>query len=91
MDGDVFVVLFHVKPNMEDSIVDNTVHIAEKLQKVTVEPIVISDHIVNVSFSIGIELITAEAESGSVILRRANAAMFTAKTKGKNQIQFYES
>lgn len=88
LEGDEFAVLIPVRPDVDDVITEQVLHVAEKVQQSLSEPFVINSDIVSIQVSIGIALIHPEAQSGANIIRQATTAMFKAKTLGKNKIIF---
>ncbi len=53
------------------------------------KPFKINGHAINVSTSIGISVFPDDGEDGETLLRFADIAMYHAKDKGRNNLQFY--
>jgi diguanylate cyclase (GGDEF)-like protein/PAS domain S-box-containing protein len=84
LGGDEFVVLLESSVSVGDL---NAV--AQKLLTALGEPVDISGNTFLVTGSIGIALYPGDGEDCVTLLRRADAAMYLAKEKGKNNVQFY--
>ncbi|TCO53730.1 EAL domain-containing protein [Actinocrispum wychmicini] len=85
LGGDEFVVLC-TDLRTEQNVVD----IAERLTKALAKPAVVGGFEVEVTASIGIALSDGEASSPEEMLRNADAAMYGAKTQGKNRWEIYD-
>ena len=86
IEGDEFAVLIPVRAEQNDSISDQVLLVAEKLQQGLLSPFVINSNIIHVKVSIGIALIHPKVDAGTTIMRQARSAMFKVKTMGKNSI-----
>ncbi|MBU0751839.1 MAG: PAS domain S-box protein [Gammaproteobacteria bacterium] len=86
LGGDEFVV---VLPNVADSVVAGQV--ADKIVAALDQPYSLDGHSVESSPSIGIALYPADGEDGEILLKRADEAMYRAKSMGRNNWQFYVS
>lgn len=64
--------------------------VSEKIIKELEEPIFFNSYELKILTSIGISLFPDDANDVSTLLRNADAAMYTAKSKGRNQFCFYE-
>ncbi|HYC37365.1 MAG TPA: EAL domain-containing protein [Usitatibacter sp.] len=82
--GDEFIV---VLPDLEND--DGCVAVAEKLLATISEPMTIEGQVVSVSPSIGISLFPRDGRSPSELIRNADAAMYLAKERGRNNYQFF--
>lgn len=65
--------------------------VAEQLLEALNEPIDISHHKINATFSIGIALYPHDGSDYSTLSRHSDNAMYTAKGAGKNGYSFYSS
>ncbi|HEY4081597.1 MAG TPA: EAL domain-containing protein [Burkholderiaceae bacterium] len=84
LGGDEFVVLLE-----GNSDVHSLTTIAEKLLTAIGEPMLLHSHRFLVTGSIGIGLFPNDGEDSATLLKHADAAMYLAKEKGKNNVQFY--
>lgn len=84
LGGDEFVVLF---PNIKDesNIADLTMKLSQTLQ-LAYQVDGISLHMTP---SIGIAIYPSDGETASSLIKNADAAMYLAKEKGRNNFQFY--
>jgi diguanylate cyclase (GGDEF)-like protein/PAS domain S-box-containing protein len=84
LGGDEFVVL------LEGSTDPGALSaVAGKLLDVLAQPTTIQDCSFLVTGSIGIAAYPVDGEDGATLLKHADAAMYQAKAKGKNNVQFY--
>lgn len=82
--GDEFVLL------VEDLVtIDNVIDICEKLMGALKQPAQLTHHAVTVTASIGVSLYPQDGTIVQEILRNADTAMYQAKSKGRNNYQFY--
>ena len=84
LGGDEFVVL--LEGNAEVAALTT---IAEKLLVAIGEPMMIQGHRFLVTGSIGIAMFPTDGQDSATLLKHADAAMYLAKEKGKNNVQFY--
>lgn len=83
--GDEFAILLsNVRDHSEVRIV------AERIITALREPIVLHDEATTVGVSIGIAWPHTDADAADELLRNADVAMYTAKSKGKGGYQFFE-
>ena len=64
--------------------------VADRLAAILAEPILIEDHEVAVSGSIGISMFPADAQSADELFTHADQAMYQAKSRGPNNYAFYD-
>jgi len=84
--GDEFVV---VLPEIADS--QAATIVAEKIIEALGRPMLIGDHLLDVTISIGIAIYDANASDGVVeLMKKADIAMYAAKQAGRNCYRFYE-
>ncbi len=82
--GDEFVVL------LEDiSVTEDAIHVAERIAAALNSPFMLVGHIVSVTASVGIVICSDANESPDDILRKADVAMYRAKSEGKARHQLY--
>jgi len=84
--GDEFVVLV-----LEDVQAERTTVIGEKILRSLGSPYHIDGNELHITTSIGISLFPADGDDGETLLKNADIAMYHAKTKGKNNYQFFNS
>lgn len=84
LGGDEFVVLL-------ENCVDATMlaHIATRALTAIHEPVSIDNCSFQVSGSIGISMYPVDCEDAATMLKHADSAMYHAKSRGKNNYQFY--
>lgn len=71
--------------------VDGVAHVAEKIVEDMGEAHHIAGHQLVVSFSIGISMYPEDGHTSEMLIRNADAAMYHAKEKGRNNFQFFSS
>lgn len=84
--GDEFVLLINEQPSLR--------HVADLLERIrqgVSAPIFIHGHEIVPSTSIGVSVFPHDSDSVDDIMRAADAAMYHAKSLGKNNVQFYSS
>jgi diguanylate cyclase (GGDEF)-like protein/PAS domain S-box-containing protein len=84
LGGDEFVALIEGASGGPD-----LAGVADKLLQVIAEPLTIQGVTFLVTGSIGIGCWPADGDDAATLLRHADAAMYLAKQKGKNNVQFY--
>jgi diguanylate cyclase (GGDEF)-like protein/PAS domain S-box-containing protein len=84
LGGDEFVVLLSQVKTAEDA-----ARVAGKLIAVLSKPYKIEEHELRLSASIGIGIYPDHGSEASVLLRNADASMYSAKEAGRDQYQFY--
>jgi diguanylate cyclase (GGDEF)-like protein/PAS domain S-box-containing protein len=86
MGGDEFVVLLESVRTHNDAAA-----IAEKLVKTLSQPYYSNDHMLKVSVSIGVAMSPQDGEDVDILLKRADLALYSVKSQGRNAYQFYKS
>ncbi|EIC31619.1 EAL domain-containing protein [Methylomicrobium album] len=82
--GDEFTVLV-TGLQKEADIIPTVEKILEAIQA----PIVVDDHELNVTASIGITVFPNDGKDGETLLKYADSAMYTAKAEGRNAYRFF--
>jgi diguanylate cyclase (GGDEF)-like protein/PAS domain S-box-containing protein len=82
--GDEFVVLLSEIETAEDA-----ARVAEKLIFGLSQPYLIEEHELLLTASIGICIYPDNGKESNILLRNADASMYTAKETGRNRYQFY--
>ncbi|MEG5066453.1 CHASE2 domain-containing protein [Microcoleus sp. B3-A4] len=83
LGGDEFTVILPVIPGREDA-----AKVAEKICDAIMQPFILEEHTVSVTTSIGISLYPIDGQEPEILVKNADAAMYRAKERGKNQYQF---
>lgn len=84
LGGDEFVVLL---PRIRDE--RSLVEVAIKVREELLLPYVVEDMPLHLSPSIGIAVYPEDGEDANTLIKNADAAMYLAKEKGRNNYQFY--
>jgi diguanylate cyclase (GGDEF)-like protein/PAS domain S-box-containing protein len=84
MGGDEFVVLLQ-----EVAVLEEAATIAQKLLDAAREPVLIRGQSCRVSTSIGIAMYRLHGTDGRSLVKNADAAMYVAKERGKNNYQVF--
>jgi diguanylate cyclase (GGDEF)-like protein/PAS domain S-box-containing protein len=82
--GDEFVVVLAHQPSVE-SVID----VVERMIDEVGQPFTIDGRELYVTCSVGIALYPNDGTDAGVLLRNADAAMYSAKERGRNTFQFY--
>lgn len=82
--GDEFVLICN---DIDDPI--STTNIVERVSQCMDEPIMIEGHSIYVTLSIGISVYPDDAQTADDLLKNADAAMYKAKSDGRNTYSFY--
>ena len=86
LGGDEFVVVL-----LELKNIDATFPIADKILSTIGEPYVLEGHQIHSSPSIGIAFYPDSGNNIDDVMKKADIAMYHAKSKGRNNYQFFES
>lgn len=84
MGGDEFTILMEDLRQEEDAS-----HLAQKLIEALAAPCRIDEREFFITCSIGISLYPRDGKDADTLLRNADAAMYRAKTQGRNAYEFY--
>ena len=82
--GDEFVILLADVEDVQDAVL-----IAEKLMEAMAKPLLISDHELHITLSIGISLYPDDGKDVETVIRNADTAMYHAKKNGRNKYQVF--
>ena len=85
LGGDEFVISL---PACANSIIP--VHVAERVLAAFAEPFDIGGRLVPVSASIGVALAGTDDETADDLVRNADIAMYTAKSRGKGRLEVFD-
>ena len=91
LGGDEFVVVLETLGIHADEAAAQAEMIAEKIRGILSEPYLLKDYPHHTTPSIGIVLFQGHRENLEDLLKYADAAMYQAKTSGRNAIRFYDS
>ncbi|MBB3121717.1 EAL domain-containing protein [Pseudoduganella violacea] len=84
LGGDEFVVL------LADLVDTRTAEdVVQKVLSMFIEPFLLGEHSLHISTSIGVSEFPADGDTGEILLKTADAALYSAKDKGRNCYQFY--
>ena len=84
MGGDEFAILLDQVLSVED--VGN---IAQRLLDLVSEPMIIEDHELHITGSVGVTIYPWDCAKAQDLLKHSDTAMYRAKAKGGNNFQFY--
>jgi diguanylate cyclase (GGDEF)-like protein/PAS domain S-box-containing protein len=84
LGGDEFGVL------LDDIVEEDAIEVAYRIGAAFTDPFVVDGRTLHVTASVGVVVRHDEKVSTEVLLRRADVAMYLAKTRGKNRVQVYE-
>lgn len=86
LGGDEFAVV-----QMNVASAADALDLAGRMSRLIAEPVVIEQHNIRTSASIGITVAPADAGSAEQLLRNADLAMYRAKREGRNQSHFFSA
>lgn len=90
LGGDEFVVMLeHLSKDLNQA----TLHaeaISKKIMQSINQPFLIAGHDLRTSLSIGVSLFSLPASTSEEILKRSDAAMYQAKSAGRNALRFFD-
>lgn len=84
MGGDEFIIMQYDVNKKEDSAA-----LAERILKSLQHPFEFNNHKINITTSIGIAFYTKKSGNLESLFKKADIAMYSAKSRGKNNYQFY--
>jgi len=82
--GDEFVVVLSDLNQSEDAAI-----VAQNIRNSISRPLMIEEHELEISSSIGISIYPKDGEDGQTLLKNADVAMYRAKEQGRNNFQFF--
>ena len=88
--GDEFIILFSNLSANKDEVHQVTQKLSDKIHTQLSEPINVESHLINLSVSIGIEIIDAHNLDINAVIKNADTAMYKAKENGKSQTSFFQ-
>lgn len=83
MGGDEFTILLAELRDAEGAAIA-----AQKILEAVRQPVVIDEHVLHVTTSIGIALYPQDGEDAETLLKNADSAMYRAKETGRDTVQF---
>ena len=86
LGGDEFVIILGAVTGPDDAVM-----IAERVVEVLGQPVDAMGHALRASTSIGIALFPDDATDAQSLMKSADAAMYTAKSRGRNNFQFFSA
>jgi diguanylate cyclase (GGDEF)-like protein/PAS domain S-box-containing protein len=86
LGGDEFVILV-----LEDVLAEHSTITAEKILHALAAPHYLAATELHITTSIGISTFPADGDDADTLIKNADAAMYHAKKKGKNNYQFFNS
>jgi predicted signal transduction protein with EAL and GGDEF domain len=84
LGGDEFIVLL-----TDVELPEDVAHVARRITDLMSHPITVDGHEISVGASLGIAMQPADGDDAEILLRKADAAMYAAKTAGRNSFRFY--
>ncbi|MDB5838545.1 MAG: hypothetical protein JWQ23_497 [Herminiimonas sp.] len=84
--GDEFVLILVDEPGSE-----NVADLVERVRESIAQPILVNDHELAVSASIGVSVFPLDGDNPTALMHAADVAMYHAKTAGRNNCQFYSA
>jgi diguanylate cyclase (GGDEF)-like protein/PAS domain S-box-containing protein len=82
--GDEFVILL---PDVHDE--DQVAHLANKILETVARPLNVEQHVLSTTASIGVAMFPADGNDVETLLKNADAAMYVAKSSGRNNVRFF--
>lgn len=84
LGGDEFVILL---ADLADT--KTAEDVVQKVLSMFIAPFILGEHALHISTSIGVSVFPADGDKGEILLKTADAALYSAKDKGRNGYQFY--
>jgi len=88
LGGDEFVILVRSLDSPDKSVATAS-FIAEKVISEVSKPILLNEHDIRITASIGIVICPTDGKNADTLLRNADSAMYHAKDMGRGNFQFY--
>lgn len=86
--GDEFIIMLRGLEDQNTAVSTSSV-VAEKIIELISKPIILDEHEIRMTTSIGISVYPTDAKDMSTLLRNADSAMYHAKDLGRGNFQFY--
>ncbi|MBW7900922.1 MAG: EAL domain-containing protein [Rhodocyclaceae bacterium] len=86
LGGDEFVVLLGAVGGTDDAVM-----VAERIVNGLARPLEVMGHALRATTSIGIALYPEDGRDAQTLMKNADTAMYTAKSRGRNNFQFFSS
>ena len=90
LGGDEFVVLLGDLSDSEKSATEQARNIAQKVSQMLSQPYNLNNYVYNCSASIGVTMFRDSGVTIEELHKRADAAMYQAKSAGRNTVRFYD-
>jgi diguanylate cyclase (GGDEF)-like protein/PAS domain S-box-containing protein len=90
LGGDEFSIIALELDSSEHIAVKKATLLAEKIQKIMTEPIIVDSQSFEITFSIGIKLFPDHEKTSQDVISHADIAMYKAKKSGRNQFAFFD-
>lgn len=90
LGGDEFVIMLEILSKDADQAALQAEVLGNKILKVCSQPIMITGEELHCTLSIGISLFTMPVASSEEMLKRADIAMYQAKSAGRNAMRFFD-
>ena len=88
LGGDEFVIMLRSLKNPHIAVTTAST-VAEKIIRFIAKPIILDEHEIRMTTSIGISIYPTDAHDMNTLLRNADSAMYHAKDMGRGNFQFY--
>ena len=88
LGGDEFVVMLRGLENSKTAVASASA-VAEKIIHFITRPIILDEHEIRITTSIGISIYPTDAVNMNTLLRNADSAMYHAKDMGRGNFQYY--
>ncbi|MDP4536677.1 EAL domain-containing protein [Alkalimonas collagenimarina] len=88
LGGDEFVLLLQELPGSVERACQRVQVIAEKVLQCLHEPFLLQQHVHQISASIGIAMLS-DGDDCDELMKRADMAMYDAKSRGRNRLRFF--
>ncbi|MGQ0765464.1 MAG: putative bifunctional diguanylate cyclase/phosphodiesterase [Gemmatimonadota bacterium] len=85
LGGDEFVIC------LSRVTLEGTTRVAESLLRALNEPHQVGRHVINISASIGVSVFPDDGQDATTLVKHADAALYHAKSRGRDNFQFFTS
>jgi len=89
LGGDEFIILLSELGADRERVKTDVIHLAEKIRQAVEAPHTIDGHNIISTVSIGVTLLPEENDTPTRVCKRADIAMYKAKTSGRDRVSFY--